>query len=120
MNLRVSKMTWSSDSDTLEEISINTTIHRTPVTNHTKCRCLCTVLQSDCDNRTEEYSPIKIVAVGAKYKVFSARRILSGTQKDASVHVILWRRIGAAKRNVTSLTTACVGANVILRLVKCK
>ena len=53
-NLLVSKVSWSSASDKLDELSKEVTLVR--VTNHTKCGCLCEVKPADCDNRTHVYS----------------------------------------------------------------
>lgn len=54
LNLLVSKLTWSSSSDKLSDISNEITTVR--MTNHTQCGCQCIVKPSDCNNRTEEYS----------------------------------------------------------------
>lgn len=54
LNLLVSKVSWSSASDKLDELSQEIVSVR--VTNHTKCGCLCEVKPADCDNRTQVHS----------------------------------------------------------------
>lgn len=53
-NLLVSKTSWSSSSDRLDETSNEITPVR--MTNHSSCSCQCKVKPSDCDNRTQRYS----------------------------------------------------------------
>lgn len=53
-NLLVSKTSWSSSSDRLNETSNEITPVR--MTNHSSCSCQCKVKPSDCDNRTQRYS----------------------------------------------------------------
>ena len=54
LNLVVTKVAWSSASDKLSEISRE--FSSVPVTNHTKCGCLCASTPADCNNRTERFS----------------------------------------------------------------
>ncbi|XP_022781318.1 balbiani ring protein 3-like isoform X2 [Stylophora pistillata] len=53
-NLLVSKTSWSSSSDRLNETSYDIAAVR--MTNHSSCSCQCKVKPSDCDNRTQSYS----------------------------------------------------------------
>lgn len=53
-NLVVSKMSWSSSTDKLKDMSNEFTVVN--VTNHTDCSCQCAIKPTDCDNETQRYS----------------------------------------------------------------